>query len=415
MVQAQKRGRHAARDAAPRWRLSRLRGERRHHRAAAERGLGSLGPICRAIARDLDGDRHLHAAPDRPEGPRPGVGRTVSLRRRDRRLRADRPEACRGARAGARSSPAPIAIASARAALARRRPARCACRRLARAPSTARRRHRRSSRRRTTRSPAIARGRASRPASTCWSRSRRRAPSRELDASSRRPQAHGGWCASASTTAIIRRCSKARELVDAGALGPLMFVRGRYGHGGRLGYEREWRADPARVGRRRADRPGRAPDRPGALVPRRLRRTSTASRTPTSGTCRSTTTRSCCCGRPAARRRSCTSSCTEWKNLFSLEIYGRDGKLHDRRARRQLRRRAADVLSDAARDGPAGDDRSGSIPARDRSWATRVRRVPRGHPARTPAERRIWTTRAPRSTSSSRSTRVRAMIPRPCR
>ena len=37
---------------------------------------------------------------------------------------------------------------------------------------------------------------------------------------------------------------KARELVDAGALGPLMFIRARYGHGGRVGYDREWRADP---------------------------------------------------------------------------------------------------------------------------------------------------------------------------
>ena len=37
---------------------------------------------------------------------------------------------------------------------------------------------------------------------------------------------------------------KARELVDEGALGPLMFVRARYGHGGRVGYDREWRADP---------------------------------------------------------------------------------------------------------------------------------------------------------------------------
>ena len=37
---------------------------------------------------------------------------------------------------------------------------------------------------------------------------------------------------------------KARELADAGALGPMMFLRGRYGHGGRKGYEREWRANP---------------------------------------------------------------------------------------------------------------------------------------------------------------------------
>ena len=37
---------------------------------------------------------------------------------------------------------------------------------------------------------------------------------------------------------------KAKELVDSGALGPLFFIRGRYGHGGRLGYEKEWRACP---------------------------------------------------------------------------------------------------------------------------------------------------------------------------
>ncbi len=34
---------------------------------------------------------------------------------------------------------------------------------------------------------------------------------------------------------------KARELFSAGALGEMMFVRGRYGHGGRIGYEKEWR------------------------------------------------------------------------------------------------------------------------------------------------------------------------------
>ena len=37
---------------------------------------------------------------------------------------------------------------------------------------------------------------------------------------------------------------KAKEIVASGELGPLMFVRARYGHGGRVGYDREWRADP---------------------------------------------------------------------------------------------------------------------------------------------------------------------------
>lgn len=37
---------------------------------------------------------------------------------------------------------------------------------------------------------------------------------------------------------------KARELVDSGELGELMFLRARYGHGGRIGYDKEWRAKP---------------------------------------------------------------------------------------------------------------------------------------------------------------------------
>jgi len=41
---------------------------------------------------------------------------------------------------------------------------------------------------------------------------------------------------------------KAHELVEAGAYGPVQHLRGRYGHGGRIGYEREWRADRARSG-----------------------------------------------------------------------------------------------------------------------------------------------------------------------
>ena len=36
---------------------------------------------------------------------------------------------------------------------------------------------------------------------------------------------------------------KARRLIDDGHIGETMFVRGRYGHGGRVGYESEWRAN----------------------------------------------------------------------------------------------------------------------------------------------------------------------------
>jgi predicted dehydrogenase len=37
---------------------------------------------------------------------------------------------------------------------------------------------------------------------------------------------------------------KAHEIVNSGAVGELMYIRARYGHGGRAGYEKEWRAAP---------------------------------------------------------------------------------------------------------------------------------------------------------------------------
>ena len=37
---------------------------------------------------------------------------------------------------------------------------------------------------------------------------------------------------------------QARKLLESGTLGPLMFIRARYGHGGRPGYDKEWRARP---------------------------------------------------------------------------------------------------------------------------------------------------------------------------
>jgi predicted dehydrogenase len=42
--------------------------------------------------------------------------------------------------------------------------------------------------------------------------------------------------------------ARAVEEVHSGRHGELLHLRGRYGHGGRLGYDREWRAQPARSG-----------------------------------------------------------------------------------------------------------------------------------------------------------------------
>jgi predicted dehydrogenase len=119
----------------------------------------------------------------------------------------------------------------------------------------------------------------------------------------------------------------ARDIVDAGTIGPLMFVRGRYGHGGRVGYDREWRADPARSGG------GELIDQGVHLID--LSRWFLGPFADMDGVVhtyfwdmavddnaflRLTT--------PAGQVAFLHASCTEWKNLFSFEIYGRRGKLH---------------------------------------------------------------------------------------
>lgn len=119
---------------------------------------------------------------------------------------------------------------------------------------------------------------------------------------------------------------KAKSLFDAGQVGPLMMIRGRYGHGGRPGYDKEWRARPEVSGGGElldqgmhlidlsnwflggiAESWGRTerlywnmPVEDNAFL--YLKGAS---------------------GAPAWLH----VSWTEWKNLFSLEIYGRTGKL----------------------------------------------------------------------------------------
>ncbi|MDB6128103.1 MAG: iolG 3, partial [Verrucomicrobia bacterium] len=119
---------------------------------------------------------------------------------------------------------------------------------------------------------------------------------------------------------------QARTLLDRGVLGPLMFLRGRYGHGGRKGYDREWRADPAQSGG------GELIDQGVHLID--LSRWILGEFTTVSG--HATTSfwdmpvddNAFVSLRTAAGQTAWLhASCTEWKNLFSLEIYGRDGKL----------------------------------------------------------------------------------------
>jgi predicted dehydrogenase len=116
------------------------------------------------------------------------------------------------------------------------------------------------------------------------------------------------------------------EIVSSGEIGSIMFLRGRYGHGGRIGYEKEWRANKSESGGGElidqcthlldlsigflgavqleyAAIPTyfwKMPVEDNAFILVKNLRGSIA---------------------------FLHASCTEWKNMFSFEVYGEGGKL----------------------------------------------------------------------------------------
>lgn len=119
---------------------------------------------------------------------------------------------------------------------------------------------------------------------------------------------------------------KAKEIFESGALGEMMFIRARYGHGGRVGYEKEWRSSPELSGG------GELIDQGSHLID--LSRMFLGDFAEVNGiacnyywnmpvddnafiTLRTST------GKIAFLQ----ASCTEWKNTFSFEVYGKNGKL----------------------------------------------------------------------------------------
>jgi len=119
---------------------------------------------------------------------------------------------------------------------------------------------------------------------------------------------------------------RAKDLSTQGAIGELMYLRGRYGHGGRVGYDKEWRAKPALSGG------GQLVDQGVHLIDLAswflgdFQRVQGLAHTyfwdmpvEDNGFLLLET---------AARQVAFLhASWTEWKNLFSFEIFGRDGKL----------------------------------------------------------------------------------------
>jgi len=122
-------------------------------------------------------------------------------------------------------------------------------------------------------------------------------------------------------------CLKAVELFRSGVLGPMMFLRGRYGQGGRLGYEKEWRADPKLAGGGELiDQGVHLIDLAGIFLGDF---TTVEGHVATYFWKMPVDDNAFLSLRNAAGNTAWLQvSCSEWKNLFSLEIYGRDAKLH---------------------------------------------------------------------------------------
>jgi len=120
---------------------------------------------------------------------------------------------------------------------------------------------------------------------------------------------------------------KARQLLDEDAIGRLMFIRGRYGHGGRIGYDREWRADPSLSGGGELiDQGVHLIDLAGWFLGEFPRVEGHVATYYWDMPVEDNAFLSL--GTASGQTAWLHVSCSEWKNLFSFEIYGRTGKLH---------------------------------------------------------------------------------------
>jgi predicted dehydrogenase len=119
---------------------------------------------------------------------------------------------------------------------------------------------------------------------------------------------------------------KARQIFDDGGIGPLLFVRARYGHGGRPGYESEWRCRPdVSGGGELIDQGSHLIDLArwflGDLSLQYAAVPTYFWNAPVDDNC------FLALATPDGQLAWLHASWTEWKNLFSFELMGRNGKL----------------------------------------------------------------------------------------
>lgn len=164
---------------------------------------------------------------------------------------------------------------------------------------------------------------------------------------------------------------KALELSNDGSIGEVMFLRGRYGHGGRLGYEKEWRADKSKSGG------GELIDQGAHLIDLSMgflgQLKLDYAATPNyfwDMTVEDNVFISL--KNIKGNIAFLQASCTEWKNMFSLEIYGKTGKIEVSGLGRSYGEETLTFHKMLPEMGPPLTQ-TWSFPGEDDSWAIEMR------------------------------------------
>ncbi len=120
---------------------------------------------------------------------------------------------------------------------------------------------------------------------------------------------------------------KAKSIIGSGSIGELMFIRSRYGHGGRLGMEKEWRTNKIKSGG------GELLDQGSHTID--LSRWFLGDFSKISSSLKTyfwnitvEDNAFMILETDSGKISQLHVSWTEWKNTFSFEIYGKFGKLH---------------------------------------------------------------------------------------